>query len=226
MFGVTSLNEKESFLSDIPRILNHVWINRWVNTIRHGPSLTGKLCGLGPWGCFFKITIHSFPVCQDWPHFRSWHLQPWFAHHMFGAERASRFPGNMSSRESISRARPPQEVPTAEWRARRQSVVQATALSAPRTSVAIGELFLQDQKPGAFIKSKKNCKITFIYIIIYHYITDIMCKYNIMCLESGKSSSHSPMKSGVPCPVQSWNHDLLLALNHRSEAPRIPSIFL
>ena len=54
MFGVTSLNEKESFLSDIPRILNHVWINRWVNTIRHGPSLTGKLCGLGPWGCFFK----------------------------------------------------------------------------------------------------------------------------------------------------------------------------
>ena len=67
MFGVTSLNEKESFLSDIPRILNHVWINRWVNTIRHGPSLTGKLCGLGPWGCFFLITIHSFPVCQDWP---------------------------------------------------------------------------------------------------------------------------------------------------------------
>ena len=57
MFGVTSLNEKESFLSDIPRSLNHVWINRWVNTIRHGPSLTGKLCGLGPWGCFFFLSL-------------------------------------------------------------------------------------------------------------------------------------------------------------------------
>lgn len=183
MFGVTSLNEKESFLSDIPRSLNHVWINRWVNTIRHGPSLTGKLCGLGPWGCFFFYHYPFFsclPRLTSLIHFRSWHLQPWFAHRMFGAERASRFPGNMSSRGSISRARPPQEVPTAEWRARRQSVVQATALSAPRTSVAIGERFLQDQKPGAFIKSKKNCKITFIYIIIYHYITDIMCKYNIM----------------------------------------------
>ena len=137
----------------------------------------------GPGDVFF---FNHYPFFSCLPrltsliHFRSWHLQPWFAHRMFGAERASRFPGNMSSRGSISRARPPQEVPTAEWRARRQSVVQATALSAPRTSVAIGERFLQDQKPGAFIKSKKNCKITFIYIIIYHYITDIMCKYNIM----------------------------------------------
>lgn len=109
-------------------------------------------------------------------------------------------------RQREHRARPPQEVPTAEWRAHPQSVVQATALSAPRTSVASGELF-QDQKPGAFITSKKKSA----------------------SLESGKSSSHNcPMSGMVPCrPVQSWNHDLLLiALNHRSEAPGIPSILL